>query len=1014
MSVTVEQRKRESITFLTELETRTVTVNHWNYWPFNWQFWQDHIVTALFNINTISNGVTPDVLELKHGRNRDEMTRALKEINLWPFTDSGFVKTVIETIMNVYEDLSDIILVKPADVRFGSINTTRIAVVYYIVNQIVLPRKIANAMNVFVNPNVPERSQVQIDRPLALAITSYWKTRVLDYVSTWDAFEVDWGHWRDRNLNYVLSLPSHSRSPSFGFSHPVHYTARIREAVKELMEMRFGTVDLNNFQRLASGWVRAFQKALSKIESGRNNMGLQNFDSDAVYNFTGWGLDVQFSFIFNCTLNVPPGWIEYMLQDDPAAKSANQQTRINKRKSVMDTNESRSTSRTLYGVTSADTDDEDLDDMYGSNEVDNTGGSGASGGGITGASSSAAIVVTTAVPVAIVETFPSMQDAGMQLHITDWGDMKGTFRISSNRNTNPLSCSTADREGYGIYFGPLDHMRLAPGQPEKYTGLYPDTSETRQNGIVQYPIEMELFNRYSGQWLEGKWNGTGQFQFCMEYSLYEKVPCIYEGEFTKGYMNTSVHLSTIHFLQRSSGVDQQIVMSLVDITYDMGTVADDYFKLIVYGSSTDTNLPPVTYTLSADNVTEGCLVELYEAVVNNNPILETGADGVQCTYIQSKQTIWEEYVNTLSMTPAKKAKMIQWHVLAVDGSGVERTLPPTMSYELRIKAVSQQRFAAFKSFFGSSQFHYDMRGLPRGLAHNSLELVACVDLAASSSWMNFCLQRIHTDASIMEKCREAYRLTTELPRPNPNVPTRTNTLLGEYNTTTGNSDLFKARDDEPPMQANEQYLFHATTAKALTQIMTDHFDTDIGRSGKIYGKGAYFTDDPAKSHRYEDGTARDRQLLLELLGDALYDVDIEDSELCFMLGLRVSLGCSLEIECVLDSHNYYKEDTHFTKNEFFLDGKKNRIFYDEILKNRPSSTSKAHWMQDRRLEIHKLHSSLQSLFVQKPDMSASVPNGQRYAEFIVYNGMMALPTQLFVYKTSAKLPSDDIYLATPR
>jgi len=1003
MSVSVGQRKLESTTFIKFLETPTVTVKHWNYWPFNWQFWQDNIVTALFKIKTIGNHVTPDVLELKHPGNVAEMTKALTEISLWPFTDSEFVETVVDTIMGFYKVSPHIPLVKPDIVVFHSSNTIRTALVYYIVNKIVLPLKVATTTNAFINPNVTKRALAQIDRPLALAITSYWKTRVLDYVSTWGTVEVGWGNWRGRNFEYVRSLTNDSRKPSYGFKSPRHFQPRIRQAVTDLMNLRFGVVNDSNVHRLVTGWIRAFREALKKIES--ENMGLQNFD-DGFYSFDQWGLDVHFSFIFNCTLNVPPGWIEYMLQDDPAAKSANQQTRINKRKSVTDPEDSRATNDE---VARADTIDDVLDNMYDSNEQDKTSGSGASGGGMAGASSSAAIVVATAAPVVIVETFPSMQEAGMQLHIQDWGDVAGSFRISPNLDTQALSCSTASREGDGIYFGPLDKMRLAPGVPEKYTGLYPDTSETKQNGIVQYPFEMELFDRYSGQWLEGKWDGTGQFQFYMKHSSYDNVPCIYEGEFTGGYMNTRKHLSTIHFLAR--GIDQQIVMSLVDITYKMGVVDDKYFELVVYGYSTDTNLPPVTYTLSANDVNEACLVELYEAVIIDGPILETEA--IKCTYNQSKQTIWKSYVNMLPLNFYKRVDMLKWRVFAVDGSGVERTLPPMISYELRIKAVNQQRFTEFQKFFKSSQVHYDMRKLGQ-YEHHSLELVACVDLAASNSWVDFCLKRIHKNASIMKKCREAYTSTTELPRPNPNVPTRTNTLLKEYIRETGNSDLFKARNDDPPLQANEQYLFHATTVQALTQIMTDHFDTSLGQSGKIYGKGAYFADDPAKSHKYEFGNEEERIHLLDLLGDALHGVNIEDPNLRFMLGLRVSLGCSLEIESVISPHNTFKQNNHLGNNKFFLDGKQVNIFYDKVLKENPPNVPPHEWVQRKREELNRLHSSLQSLFVQKPDETVSITGFHRYAEFIVYNGMMALPTQLFVYKTSEEQPHLDSYVAESR
>jgi hypothetical protein len=51
---------------------------------------------------------------------------------------------------------------------------------------------------------------------------------------------------------------------------------------------------------------------------------------------------------------------------------------------------------------------------------------------------------------------------------------------------------------------------------------------------------------------------------------------------------------------------------------------------------------------------------------------------------------------------------------------------------------------------------------------------------------------------------------------------------------------------------NEQELFHGTKGEGINGIKEDGFDDRYFNTGGLYGRGAYFADDPQKSHGYTD------------------------------------------------------------------------------------------------------------------------------------------------------------------
>jgi hypothetical protein len=226
----------------------------------------------------------------------------------------------------------------------------------------------------------------------------------------------------------------------------------------------------------------------------------------------------------------------------------------------------------------------------------------------------------------------------------------------------------------------------------------------------------------------------------------------------------------------------------------------------------------------------------------------------------------------------------------------------------------------------------------------------------------------------IERCRRAMSMNAASPI-TTNTPTLTNAIMlkfpGVFDTTLEHTKL-------PPLGLNEQFLFHQTKEyNTFHLIVGSKFkhSTNYGR----FGSGNYFADNINKAANYQNDDDGKRELYTFLkLEEDLYKTTN------LLIGARVSLGCSFQLERECRKNNY------FTIGDCRVVPETTQYTLGNVDRKLASNTS------SYLSPIASL-----SFVLNKNDVNKSLRRDPSeeflYNEFIIRDGQRALPTYVFVY-----------------
>lgn len=564
------------------------------------------------------------------------------------------------------------------------------------------------------------------------------------------------------------------------------------------------------------------------------------------------------------------------------------------------------------------------------------------------------------------------QEDGVLVH--DLPSMQKMFKASGSAGV------LAVLNGFGLYKGTVlrDGLTRVNHGRMDYSLAEDDVAHYVAQGFASGRLNEFTGAMYDGGWKDDLWHGSGTLYFPATQgitpdSVEQGSPCIYTGAFANGQFDGYGVLDMLRVGQRWEG------------WWKEGKRTDHTSRLTI---------PPKQSSYWA----------------TNQQVIGIWPDGAP------------EFVPISEYAHQRALQLKEKHT--PNGPNTELVLVQLPSYGTKIdvpvgggivlRSCSPEAFVAISNFFGATNPRWLGKGADTRnyTDYNTITPLAMFDV----DYMAHMLYHTHKTAvgslNVENRISASKKMVESDPTLKHVLDTSTCTRIGEFLKTL-NMNIFSRYEVPLVGGQNEQYLFHSGPWSSIWSILQTGFDRDRS-SGGLFGRGVYFAEDPGKCDQYAVTRnppylpmARKQVTQVQeyfgipdhLLADAVVNDGKQD--IFAMLMCRVVVGSAIHRSLT----DFEKNETGGVKNRF--SGNPEPLFYEE----RDPTTNKA--SQKPYTGDMRKASNLSNMFntiVGKHEIGPHTPNRFRFREFIVYNGVVARPTQLIFYKrTKQNIPTHYVW-----